>query len=135
MPKIDVTQELLDMNENPIMGPPSTAKDGTPTPMTVRSACIQALLTADEKQTGQHKFDAYQLAQKIQEEDNPMIEAQKIQVIKDAVGRVFFPIIIGRVWDALELKTPKAVPNLPTETEPTPETEDTETETPSSRTS
>lgn len=125
MPKINVTQVILDMNGSPLMGPPAK-KDAKPEPMTVRTACMQALLSTDEKQTGSHKFDCYRLATKILEEDTPMIEAQDIMLIKESVGKLFYPIVVGRVWDALELKTkPKAVANLPVDGAPfEPESQD-----------
>ena len=107
MPQIDVTQKIIDITGNPIFDAPKrpSSPDEPPKPpeqMTVRSACIQALLTADEKATGQQKFDAFRLAQKIQEEDNVHLKSEDITTIKQAVGKIFVPVVIGRVWDALD---------------------------------
>jgi len=136
MPKIDVTKEVRDLEGNPIFGPPGAPVeiDGEPTPpqkMTVRSACIQALLTADERDSGTQKFEAFRLAQKIQEDDNPHFKSEEIARLKKAVGKIFIPVVVGRVWDYLD--PPKDELHAETSKDaatPSPEPEpETETET------
>ncbi len=101
MPKIDVTQKLCDLDGNDIMGPPPKQGD-PPAPMTVRSALIQALTSTEESQTGQQRYNSFRLAQRTHENDNPHFKAEDVKFIKDAVGKVFFPIVVGVVWDILD---------------------------------
>lgn len=120
MPTIDVTQKVLDLEGEPIKDPPK--KPGDPqTEMTIRSACIQALMNSDAKATGDEKFRAFMLAQRFHEEDNPHFDSKEITTIKNAVGKLFVPVVIGFVWNVLDPPKPKEVPPAKEETPATAE--------------
>jgi len=123
MPTIDVTQKVLDLEGAPIKDPPKEP-GGPKTEMTIRSACIQALMNADAKATGDEKFKAFMLAQRIHEEDNPHFDVKEITTIKNAVGKLFVPVVIGYVWNILDPPKPKEVPpqkeEAPATAEPAP---------------
>lgn len=99
MPKVNLTAEILDLEGEPLIIP---GRENTKKTMTIRHACVQALTVADESDTGIQKFERFQLAQKISKEDAPNLKAEEISTIKAAVGKFFFPVIVGRVWNALE---------------------------------
>lgn len=101
MPKIKVTTEIIDLAGNPIVSPPKNPGE-KPEPLTLRAASIQALMGADDKATGDQKFKVFMLAQRIHEEDEPTLKSEEITLVKNAVGKLFFPLVVGRVWNLLD---------------------------------
>jgi hypothetical protein len=108
--KINVTQQLKEL-DGALM---TTGKQvcqtcrqvvGKKEPMTVRLAATRALSAAfrDEQDLdGEKKFERFHLALKITDEDKPALTVEEIVLIKKLVGKMFGPVVIGRMWAILD---------------------------------
>lgn len=100
--KIDVTQTLLALNGEKLRG-----DDGQP--VTLRSVCINALMTtleADGNLTGEDKLAAYTLAKQIQDEDQPDLRVEDLTKLKERIGKCYSPAVVGPVYAVLDGNTP-----------------------------
>ncbi len=69
------------------------------------SVCVtNALLAPKKDDSGQKKYDKYELARKFNQGGEIEITTDEAKVIKDEVGRVFPPAIVGSVYDIIEGK-------------------------------
>lgn len=95
--KIDFNIELKDMNDKPIM----EAKDK---PLTLDKVCVNAILSEipDEKTTGEQKLQRFKLAKKIYGAGEIDIASEEIVLIKDKVGKLYLPLVVGQVFLILE---------------------------------
>ncbi|MCK4577943.1 MAG: hypothetical protein KAU50_04085, partial [Candidatus Marinimicrobia bacterium] len=75
-------------------------------PMTVRLAAIRALTASfrdEQNLAGDEKITRFHLALRITDEDKPELKAEGIVLIKTLVGKMYGPIIVGRMWTILEV--------------------------------
>jgi hypothetical protein len=74
--------------------------------VTLGHLSIQALMTPPTKDplTGEDKFRRYRIAERIFRGED--IDVSQAALVKEAVGAVMAPLVVGRVWELLE--TPKA---------------------------
>ena len=81
-------------------------KDADDEPITLRSACIDALLSnpPDDKAGGQEKVRRFELAQKLNnvKETEFDISVEDISLIKSMAGKTFVTVVVGRMYEALE---------------------------------
>lgn len=71
--------------------------------ITLKDICIQAILTPDEKETPESKYKDYLIYVKLMsEEDDFTIE--DIARLKEKIGKIYAPLILGQAWDILENK-------------------------------
>lgn len=71
--------------------------------LTVKKALKYAILNCDtDKKTGAEKFEIYNLAIKIEKEEELTIE--ELKICKDSVGKLYHPEVVGFVWSLLEKK-------------------------------
>ena len=84
MQKIDFTQPILDLTEEPI----STGLDehGGKIPLTLRSVCIQAIGDQKNMSVGQ-KLESTLLAEKIFSNDKPGLTAKEVAMLVELVGK------------------------------------------------
>ena len=109
--KIDVTQQIVGLDGTPIItgrqvcqmcGQVVSEKE----PMTVRLAATRALtaMFKDEQSlAGDKKVVRFHLALKITDEDEPELKAEDIVLIKTLVGKMYGPVIVGRMWAILDI--------------------------------
>lgn len=108
--KIDITQQLTELDSTPMI----TGKQicqvcgsviGESEPMTVRLAATRALTAQyrdEQSLTGDEKWPRFHLALKITDEDEPDLKAEEIVLIKKLVGKMYGPVVVGRVWAILD---------------------------------
>lgn len=73
-------------------------------PLTLKSVCVNALLMdhQDEKLTGKEKFERYLIAKKITAAaEDVSLELEEAVLVKDLVARVYTPIVIGALFEAM----------------------------------
>lgn len=68
--------------------------------------CVDALVAVERNSTpnGKTSFERYQLAEKINDKKEVDLEAEEIVELKDRVGAVFGPAIVGPAFKLLEGK-------------------------------
>lgn len=99
--KIDVTQTfktlsgqvLKDVDEN------KQAVDAT-----LRLAIVNSLLAPSKakEESGIEKVKKYELAKRVYVGGEVELSAEEITLIKEGIGRLFQPIIVGQAFDMLE---------------------------------
>jgi len=107
---IDVTQQLVDLDGTPMI----TGKQMCPTcgqpigenePMTIRVTAVKSLTAVfrDEQDLpGEEKVRRFHLALKITDESEPDLKAEDVVLIKKMVGKMYGPVVVGRVWAILD---------------------------------
>ena len=120
--KIDVTQAMKNIDGAPIYKPVENtvgcpecghqfvtmARTGDETEVVdLRHVLIQSLLqvTEDDKQSGDVKFNNYQLANKIHHNNVLDMKAEDVTRLKKLVGKVWGPIIVGQAYEMLDPST------------------------------
>lgn len=108
--KINVTQQIkkLDgtlMNTGKQVCPMCGKIAGEEEAMTVRLATTRALVAVyvdEQGLTGDKKVERWHLALKIMNEDEPDLGAEEVVLIKELVGKMFGPAVVGQVWPILD---------------------------------
>ena len=72
------------------------------TPISVKTICVNAILSNDEKRPGEEQIKRYQLAKRINKGGDVEVTAEEIALIKKAVAANFPPIVTGFVDEKLE---------------------------------
>ena len=108
--KINVTQQLTGLDGTPMI----TGKQicqmcgqvvSETEPMTVRLAATRALIAVyrdEQNLAGDEKVARFHLALKVTNEDEPDLKAEDIVLIKKLVGKMYGPVVVGRVWSILD---------------------------------
>jgi len=108
--KINITQQLTELDGTPM----DTGKQvcqmcgqvvDEKEPMTVRLAATRALTAVyrdEQGLAGDKKVARFHLALKIADEDEPDLKAEDIVLIKMVVGKMYGPVVVGRVWGILD---------------------------------
>lgn len=108
--KISVTQQLTELDGTPM----TTGKQvcqmcgqvvSEEEPMTVRLAATRALTAVyrdEQNLKGDEKVARFHLALKVTDEDEPDLKAEDIVLIKMVVGKMYGPVVVGRVWSILD---------------------------------
>lgn len=108
--KINVTQQLTELDGTPMVtGKVICQMCGQvvsePEPMTVQLAATRALSASfrdEQSLTGDKKWPRFHLALKLTDEDEPDLKAESIVLIKQLVGKMYGPVIVGRMWAILD---------------------------------
>ena len=107
---INVTQQLQDLDGTPMV----TGKQlcqvcgqivGENEPLTVRVTAVRSLsanFRDEEGLAGEEKVKRFHLALKITDEDEPDLKAEDIVLIKKMVGKMYGPVVVGRMWAILD---------------------------------
>lgn len=94
--KVDVSKQIYHINGDLI---PSDEKG---TPLTVKIAIIRALVALKQDDKAEDKVTKFFLARKIQESEGEIdLTAEEIVLIKNSVGTMFSPEVVGTVWETL----------------------------------
>jgi len=108
--KINVTQQITGLDGTPMV----TGKQicqmcgqvvGESEPMTVRLAATRSLTASfrdEQGLTGDEKWPRFHLALKITDENEPSLTVEDIALVKKLVGKMYGPVVVGRVWAILD---------------------------------
>jgi len=55
-----------------------------------------------EKDTGMKKMEKEELARKIYQNDSVDLTIEQVKLIKDRIGEMYAPIVVGQCWRLLE---------------------------------
>jgi hypothetical protein len=81
-------------------------------PFTFKAVVLKTLTTGHPSDAeGQAKFRAYQLALKLAADKSHVVNlsVDEVSLVKDRAGRIWInPVMVGRIWDALEKPMPDA---------------------------
>ena len=76
---------------------------GNITEATVKSAIVNAILSPVQKETGIEKVAKYELAKKIYASDEVNLDEKEIALIKDRVGELYAPVVVGQIYELLKV--------------------------------
>jgi hypothetical protein len=96
---VDFSSVLVGVDGKPLMG-----ADGKSS-MTLSDAAVLALETVldeDRTATGAEKFRFDELARKIYRAKNVVLPVEELALIKQRIGKVFGPAVVGPVWRLLD---------------------------------
>lgn len=97
--KVDVTQVFKTMDGQVMI---ENDGKGNAVEATLRMAIVNAVLSPVERESGIEKAKKYDLAMRVYKEDEVDLKAEEITLIKERVGEVFPPLIVGQVFNLLE---------------------------------
>lgn len=114
MAKINLKSQILrDLAGEPIY--PNRVENGmlvedkSKPALTIANLIVTNLIGEDAKATPEERFNNFRLASKIKDtEDEVELSIEELATIKKKVGENPMPLVVGRVWEALEtLEKPK----------------------------
>lgn len=91
--KIKLNEHITDFAGEPIEG------------LSVGDAIINSLMTmlkGEENMDGKAKFELFALASKLHGKEEVDLSLDEAAKIKDRVGRIYTPLIVGRLWNVLD---------------------------------
>lgn len=114
MAKININQKIIDLKD----GKELKVKDTPESPeyvMTLKKVIINSVLAfyPKEQESGQDKYNKFLIVKKISWNDerkkNGLIDftVKELKIIKDAIGKLYSPLIVGQAWDMLKQKDKK----------------------------
>lgn len=98
--KLDFSQQLTDLDGNPLQdGPPNARRDAT-----LGYLAATALLAADPQkpESAEDKVRAYDVAVRVYKGGEQEVSAEDISLIKRKVGEQMTPIVVGQMYRILE---------------------------------
>ncbi len=102
--KVNFDAEIKNLNDETIFLPRGKDKD-VEVPLTLAGVAIGALCNLTEKDramTGEKKFELYVLAVIIKQGGEIDLKAKDIMLLKDRIGQINTPLIVGRAYELLE---------------------------------
>ena len=99
--EIDFTQTIMGYDGKAI--PNGDTK--SPADLTLSDVCVMALSTpieTDRQSTGLDKFKLDTLARKIYHNKKVSLTVEDISTIKERIGKVYGPVIVGAAWRILD---------------------------------
>lgn len=108
--KINVTQQLTELDGTSMVTGKQVCQMcgqvvSEKVPMTVRLAATRTLTATfrdEQSLLGDEKVVRFHLALKLTDEDEPDLKAEDIVLIKKLVGKMYGPVVVGRVWAILD---------------------------------
>jgi hypothetical protein len=99
MAKLQLNKEITDIDGKILE---LRNEDGSKSTISMKEALQRAILNAEmDKKDGKTKFEAYQLAMKLNTDD-PDLTVDELKNLKDAVGKIYGPVIVGFVYNEIE---------------------------------
>ena len=95
---LDNTKVLVTLAGEPL----KESVDGEAKDVTVKTVIVNALLNPMEKDTGMQKMEKEELARKVYQNDSVDLTIEQVKLIKDRIGEMYAPIVVGQVWRLLE---------------------------------
>lgn len=77
--------------------------DGEAVDATVKMAIVNAVLSPVQKESGIDKVKKYELAKKVFNDSEVDLDEDEIKLIKERVGEVFPPVIVGQIYELLKV--------------------------------
>lgn len=90
----------VDQNVKSLDGKDMTSEEGMP--VTFRTVIINALMGTPPGATGEEKLLRFLLAERVQKPGATELSVDEAALIKKCVGEAFAPIVVGRIWSALD---------------------------------
>jgi hypothetical protein len=99
MAKLQLEKLVTDINGKPLELP---NEDGVKSTLSLKETLQRAILNAEmDKKDGKAKFEAYQLAMKLNTAD-PDLTVDELKSLKDAVGKIYGAVFVGFVYNEIE---------------------------------
>jgi len=70
---------------------------------TVKLAIVNAILSPVQNEKGVDKVKKYELAKRIYISDEVDLNEDEIKIIKERVGEIFAPVIVGQIYELLKV--------------------------------
>lgn len=99
--KLNVTTVMNQVNGNPLLE--ADAK-GEATELILRTVLINALMDPVKEDTGVIKVEKYDLALKIQKNDEVELSPEQVVLLKKAVEKPYGAVVVGPIWKLLDGK-------------------------------
>jgi hypothetical protein len=96
--KVNVDQVLKNMDGSSMK---DVDVDGNAIDATLKMAIVNALLAPVERESGTDKMRKFNLAQKAYAGGDIEFDLDELKLIKDRVGDIFPPLVVGTVYQAL----------------------------------
>lgn len=108
--KINVTEQLTELDGTPIVTGKQVCQMcgqvvSEEEPMTVRLAATRSLTATfrdEQSLAGDEKIVRFRLALKMTDTDEPDLKAEEIVLVKKLVGKMYGPVVVGRMWAILD---------------------------------
>lgn len=110
--KIDMTKAIKNLEGDNLNNPESKLKEKEP--LMMRIVCVNSLLTQtqdDKNIDGNEKAKRFELAMRIYTEKEIDLNVDELKLIKDLIGKIYPPLVVGRAYQILDPK-PKASDGL-----------------------
>jgi len=95
---LNTTKVLVNIAGEPL----KESVNGVAVDVTLRMVVVNALLSPMEKDTGMQKMEKEELARKVYQNDSVDLTIEQVKLIKDRIGEMYAPIVVGQVWRLLE---------------------------------
>ena len=95
---LSTTKVLVNIAGEPL----KDSVNGVAVDVTVKTVIVNALLNPMEKDTGMQKLEKEELARKVYQNDSVDLTIEQVKLIKDRIGEMYAPIVVGQVWRLLE---------------------------------
>ncbi len=95
--KVDMTQTLITIDGKPLT-------DADDKAVTLQTVCINALLATldvDKNLSGEDKMAAHTLATRIHGEAEPNLEPEDLTKLKERIGKMYGPAVVGPAYAIL----------------------------------
>ena len=99
--KLNLLTVMMNINGEPLLEPD---KNSEVQKVTLRTVFVNALMIPVEKDTGVDKVAKYSLAIDIQKNDEVVLSAEQIVLLKEAIAKPYGPVIVGQVYAILDGK-------------------------------
>ena len=96
---VDFDQMFKNMDGKVMKQNPGSGDDAD-----LNGVCVEALLNFDPRSDtdGKKKADRYDLALRIKKGGRVRVEAEEVALMKELVGKVFGPLVVGQAYKFLE---------------------------------
>ncbi len=98
--KVDMSKVLTTMDGKALM---ESDDKGEAIEVTAQAVVVNALLTPVQNEKGVDKLRKFELAKKVHGDNGVDLDEDDIKLIKDRVGEVYAPLIVGQIYDLLKV--------------------------------
>ena len=69
----------------------------------IKNIIVNAILSPVQQESGVDKVRKYELAKKVFASDKVDLNEEEIKLIKDRVGEIYAPLVVGQVYELLKV--------------------------------